>query len=182
MVNKEQWLLNMPRKYSNDMFDDVIIMIHYVNGWFLDFSWCQSLWIWRATGTNLLCWKILITLILHNKLKEIKYNKINNGLIYWLSLIAITGDYTGEINLGQRKPSFRKTFTVFISSFFFQSLMWTFASRLADGRVCKTSLTSQGQSSERNLPGTIVPWRDIFVKWLTWPKKNFRNFQKRFTP
>ena len=26
-------------------------------------------------------------------------------------------------------------------------------------------LTPQGHSSERNLPGTIVPWRDIFDKW-----------------
>ena len=25
--------------------------------------------------------------------------------------------------------------------------------------------TSQRQSSELNLPGTIVPWRDIFDKW-----------------
>ena len=28
-----------------------------------------------------------------------------------------------------------------------------------------SGLTPQGQSSERNLPGTIVPWRDIFDKW-----------------
>ena len=27
------------------------------------------------------------------------------------------------------------------------------------------TLTRQGQSSGRNLPGTIVPWKDILDKW-----------------
>ena len=26
-------------------------------------------------------------------------------------------------------------------------------------------LTPEGQSSERKMPGTIVPWKDIFDKW-----------------
>ena len=43
------------------------------------------------------------------------------------------------------------------------------------------TLTPQGQSSERNLPGTIVPWRDMFYKWYTRPKKKSRN-SKKITP
>ena len=44
-------------------------------------------------------------------------------------------------------------------------------------------LTPQGQSSERNLPGTIDPRREIFDKWFKPnPKKNFQNFKKLFTP
>ena len=43
-----------------------------------------------------------------------------------------------------------------------------------------TGLTPQEQSSEPNLPGTIVPWRDIFDNDVMIPKQKFR-FQKILT-
>ena len=43
-------------------------------------------------------------------------------------------------------------------------------------------LTPQGQSFERDLPETIVPWRDILINDKLNPWKIFRNFQKWLTP
>ena len=40
-------------------------------------------------------------------------------------------------------------------------------------------LTLQGQSFERNLPGTIVPWRDIFDKWQNASLEKFSKFSKK---
>ena len=41
----------------------------------------------------------------------------------------------------------------------------------------KKILTPQRQSSERNLPGTIVPWRDIFDNNVMIPKQIFKIFK-----
>ena len=39
--------------------------------------------------------------------------------------------------------------------------------------ISSTNLTPQEQSSERNLPGTIVPWRNIFENDVMIPKDFF---------
>ena len=39
-------------------------------------------------------------------------------------------------------------------------------------------LTPQGQSIERNLPETTVPWRDIFDNDVLIPKEKFWKFSK----
>ena len=41
------------------------------------------------------------------------------------------------------------------------------------------SLTPHGLISERNQPGTIFPWMDIFDKWYNAPKEKFTKFSKK---
>ena len=43
-------------------------------------------------------------------------------------------------------------------------------------RVKNYGLTPQEQSSERNLQGKIVPWKDIFDNDVMIPKEIFENF------
>ena len=47
----------------------------------------------------------------------------------------------------------------YVNNFEFGGLIYRYTS------IFLTDLTPQEQRSERNLPGAIVPWRDIFDKW-----------------
>ena len=81
-----------------------------------------------------------------------------------------TGDYR-EIQPELSSGEFWNSILFLVENDFCKIKSWKEPFRLESGstnqkttRVFET-LTPQGQSSERNLPGTIVPWRDIFDKW-----------------
>ena len=81
--------------------------------------------------------------------------------IYEAAIILIRNPFHALVAEFNRQMTSK---TGFVEPQLFSSMGWDdFINEYRNDR--QSILTLQAQSSERNLPGTIVPWRDNFDKW-----------------